>query len=321
MADFSSQVSAAQPLLHTLAASVNRVVQGKEEVVEQVLTALLAGGHLLLEDLPGVGKTTLAYALARSLDCAFSRIQFTSDLLPSDINGVSVFDDASREFVFKPRPIFAQVVLADEINRATPKTQSALLEVMERSQVTVDGHSHPVGPPFMVIATQNPVDFEGTFPLPDSQLDRFLFRLSLGYPETSYELAVLREGRRAYDALAVNPVVSRAELLRWQALVPQVFCEDSVLQFILRLVHATRTENEFRAGVSVRAGLALKQAAQARAFLLGRDFVLPEDVLALASSTLAHRLRLRRASGDPLQEQRSVHAHLQRLMASLPAPS
>ena len=296
-------------------------IKGKDEVIEQALICLLASGHLLIEDLPGVGKTTLAYALARSLDCTFSRIQFTSDLLPTDVIGVSIYDESVKEFIFKPGPVFANIVLADEINRATPKTQSALLEVMDRSKVTVDGAAHAVGDPFMVVATQNPVDYEGTFSLPESQLDRFLMRLTMGYPQRDDELAILRSARLGYDAIAVNPVVTRAEVLTMQALVGKIFVEDSVLDYLLRLITATRTEGEFKAGVSVRGGLALRVAAQARALLHGRDFVLPADIQFLAGPILAHRLSLARPTADAREESQSMLAALRRIILALPVPS
>ncbi|MFI5358232.1 MAG: AAA family ATPase, partial [Opitutales bacterium] len=273
MSDFiqTGKVTGGKQALDRLRASMQGSIKGKDDVIEQVLVCLVAGGHLLIEDLPGVGKTTLAYALARSMDCSFARIQFTSDLLPGDVTGVAIYDETAKEFVFKPGPIFASVVLADEINRATPKTQSALLEVMDRARVTVDGVAHAVGSPFMVFATQNPVDYEGTFPLPESQMDRFLMRLQMGYPQPADELEILRIARTSYDAIALNPVVTREEVLRLQALAPQVFVEDSVLDYILRLVTATRSEAEFKTGVSVRGGLALRTAAQARALVHGRD--------------------------------------------------
>ena len=224
MSDFlkAAQVTETKQALDRLRGSMRTFIKGKDEVIEQVLVCLVAGGHLLIEDLPGVGKTTLAYALARSMDCTFSRIQFTSDLLPGDVTGVAIYDETEKEFVFKPGPVFASVVLADEINRATPKTQSALLEVMDRARVTVDGVAHAVGAPFMVFATQNPVDYEGTFPLPESQMDRFLMRLQMGYPQPADELEILRIARTSYDAIAVNAVVSRAEVLGFQALAAQV---------------------------------------------------------------------------------------------------
>ncbi|HUR58329.1 MAG TPA: AAA family ATPase, partial [Opitutaceae bacterium] len=265
-------------------------------------------------------KTTLAYSLARSMDCAFSRIQFTSDLLPSDVTGVAIYDETVKEFLFKKGPVFANIVLADEINRATPKTQSALLEVMDRARVTVDGEAHAVGTPFMVFATQNPVDYEGTFPLPESQMDRFLMRLRMGYPQPNDELEILRTARGGYDAIVLNPVVSRSEILTLQSLVHQVFVEDSVLDFILKVVAATRTESEFRAGVSVRGGVALRQAAQARALLHHRDFVLPEDIATLVPAVFAHRLSLARQTSDALEERRAVTAALKRILGAIPPP-
>ncbi|MDI1249955.1 MAG: AAA family ATPase, partial [Lacunisphaera sp.] len=216
MSDFApaAEVATTRAALERLKVNMRVTIKGKDDVIEQTLVCLLAGGHLLIEDLPGVGKTTLAYSLARSMDCAFSRIQFTSDLLPTDVTGVSIYDETVKEFVFKPGPVFASVVLADEINRATPKTQSALLEVMDRSKVTVDGEAHAVGAPFMVVATQNPVDYEGTFPLPESQMDRFLMRLQMGYPQPGDEMEILRTPRTGYDAIALNPVVTRSDVLK-----------------------------------------------------------------------------------------------------------
>jgi len=295
-------------------------IKGKDGVIDQVITCLVAGGHLLIEDLPGVGKTTLAYSLARSLDCVFSRIQFTSDLLPSDVTGVAIYDETIKEFVFKKGPVFANVVLADEINRGTPKTQSALLEVMDRARVTIDGEAHAVGSPFMVFATQNPVDYEGTFPLPESQMDRFMMRMRMGYPQAADELEILRSARLSYDAIVLNPVITRSDVLKLQALAQQVFIEDSVLEFILKIVAATRTESEFKAGISVRGGLALKVAAQSRALVGGRDFVVPEDVMELVEPVLAHRLGLARQTSDALEERRTVAAVLRRIVSSLPAP-
>ena len=317
----AAEVAWTRATIERLKANMRLTIKGKDEVIEQALICLLASGHLLIEDLPGVGKTTLAYALARSLDCTFSRIQFTSDLLPTDVIGVSLYDESVKEFIFKPGPVFANIVLADEINRATPKTQSALLEVMDRSKVTVDGAAHAVGDPFMVVATQNPVDYEGTFSLPESQLDRFLMRLTMGYPQRDDELAILRSARLGYDAIAVNPVVTRAEVLTMQALVGKIFVEDSVLDYLLRLITATRTEGEFKAGVSVRGGLALRVAAQARALLHGRDFVLPADIQFLAGPILAHRLSLARPTADAREESQSMLAALRRIILALPVPS
>jgi MoxR-like ATPase len=322
MSDFvqPAQLTDAKNALDRLRANMRLTIRGKDDVINQVLVCLAAGGHLLIEDLPGVGKTTLAYSLARSMDCVFSRIQFTSDLLPSDVTGVAIYDETVKEFVFKKGPVFANVVLADEINRATPKTQSALLEVMDRARVTVDGEPHPVGTPFMVFATQNPVDYEGTFPLPESQMDRFLMRLRMGYPEADDEREILRTARGGYDAIVLNPVLTRSDILGLQSLVHQVFAEDSVLDYILRIVSATRTEAEFRTGVSVRGGVALRSAAQARALVHGRDFVLPEDVTDLVAPIFAHRLALARQTSDALEERRAVTAVLKRIVASVPVP-
>jgi len=322
MSDFVSgpAIADAKAVLSRMRANMRLNIKGKDDVIDQVLICLAAGGHLLIEDLPGVGKTTLAYSLARSMDCVFSRIQFTSDLLPSDVTGVAIYDETVREFVFKRGPVFANVVLADEINRATPKTQSALLEVMDRARVTVDGEPHAVGSPFMVFATQNPVDYEGTFPLPESQMDRFLMRIHMGYPQPADELEILRSVRGSYDSIQLNPVIVRTEVLQLQSLASQVFVEDSVLEYLLKIVGATRTEAEFKSGISVRGGLALKSAAQARALMMGRDFVIPDDVVTQVIPVLAHRLALGRPSSDALEERQAVTAVLKRILAALPLP-
>ena len=322
MSDFVSgpAVTDAKQTLDRLRTSMRQTIKGKDEVIDQVLICLIASGHPLIEDLPGVGKTTLAYSLARSMDCAFARIQFTSDLLPSDVTGVSIYDEQEKGFVFKKGPVFANVVLADEINRATPKTQSALLEVMDRAKVTIDGEPHDVGSPFMVFATQNPVDYEGTFPLPESQMDRFLMRLHMGYPKEADELDILRSTHSAYDAIVLNAVATREQVLHLQEIARQVFIEESVLEYILKIIGATRTEAEFKAGISVRGSLALKHAAQGRALLAGRDFVIPEDVQELVVPVLAHRLSLLRQSSDPMEERRTVTAALRRIVGSLPTP-
>lgn len=308
--------------LQKLKANITKVIRGKDEVVDQVLVCLVAGGHVLIEDLPGLGKTTLAYCLARSLDCAFSRIQFTSDLLPSDVIGVSIYDEQMKEFVFKKGPIFGNVVLADEINRTTPKTQSALLEVMDRGKVSVDGQTYNVGQPFTVFATQNPVDYEGTFPLPESQMDRFLMRLQMGYPDHEYELEILasRISRQSYDMIDIEPVLNRQEVAEIQHFSPQVFVEESILHYILRFVTATRTESEFLNGISTRGTIALKAAAQAHALCQGRGFVVPEDVTFVLKAVFTHRLSLRRQSADPLEERRSVEGILNQLIDSVKLP-
>jgi MoxR-like ATPase len=302
--------------------NIGKIIRGKDSVIDQVLVCLIAGGHLLLEDLPGLGKTTLAYCLARSLDCLFSRIQFTSDLLPSDILGVSIYDEQLKEFVFKKGPLFANIVLADEINRTTPKTQSSLLEVMDRGKVSVEGQTYVVGQPFMVFATQNPVDYEGTFPLPESQMDRFLMRLQMGYPEFSDELVILQSAtsRRSYDLIELESVASRAEILEIQHFTPQVYVEDSVLEYILKIVAATRTEAEFQAGISTRGSLALKLAAQAAAMYEGRAFVIPGDVMQVVKSVCVHRLGLRRAAADSFEERRIVDGLLTQILDRIPQP-
>ncbi|MGE9296425.1 MAG: AAA family ATPase [Puniceicoccales bacterium] len=308
--------------LQGLQKNISQVIRGKDEVIEDVIACLIAGGHVLLEDLPGLGKTTLAYCLARSIDCEFSRVQFTSDLLPSDVLGVSIYDEQMKQFVFKHGPIFANIVLADEINRATPKTQSALLEVMDRGKVSVDGQTFNVGDPFIVFATQNPVDYEGTFPLPESQMDRFIMRLQMGYPDYEHELEILSadQNRRSYDSITIEPVVTAAEILEIQQAVPQVFVEDSLYHYMLKFVAATRTESEFEAGVSTRGALALKLAAQAKALYAGRAFVVPEDVAAAVRPVFTHRLALRRQTADPLEERRAVEGILTKLIDSIPLP-
>ena len=304
-----------------LRGNIECTIRGKSDAVDKVIISLLAGGHILIEDLPGLGKTTLAYCLARSIDCAFSRIQFTSDMLPSDIIGVSIYDEKEREFSFKRGPIFANIVLADEINRSTPKTQSSLLEVMGRGKVSVDGQTYTVPPPFMVIATQNPVDYEGTFPLPESQMDRFLMRMEMGYPDFEYELDILNGGHLHYDHLEADPVVSRREVVELQGYARQVYVENSVCEYIVKVVQATRSERGFRSGVSPRGTLSLKLASQARALARGRAFVLPEDVEAMITPVLSHRLVLRNPLADPMEERRSVEALLAGLVEQIPEPS
>ena len=272
---------------------VNQVLLGKEPQVRLALTCLLARGHLLIEDLPGMGKTTLSQALARVLGLSYQRIQFTSDLLPGDILGTSVFDKDSGQFVFHPGPIFAELVLADEINRATPKSQSALLEAMEEGQVTIEGATRPLPEPFFVIATQNPVSSGGTFALPESQLDRFLMRLSLGYPARAAERALLLGEARRDLLPRLEPILDHAELAAIQALIPQVRTSDALVDYVLRLVEATRSEVQFAWGLSPRASLALLAAARAWAFLANRDYVIPEDVQAVLPAVVGHRLRER----------------------------
>nr|WP_221505152.1 MoxR family ATPase [Streptomyces eurocidicus] len=270
--------------------AVESVIEGKPEVVRLSLTVLLAEGHLLIEDVPGVGKTMLAKALARSIDCSVRRIQFTPDLLPSDITGVSVFDQQRRDFEFKPGAIFAQIVIGDEINRASPKTQSALLESMEERQVTVDGHTYELPGPFMVVATQNPVEMEGTYPLPEAQRDRFMARVSMGYPSPEAEMRML-DTHSVVDPLDdLQPVAHAHDILKLVDAVRTVHVADSVRRYAVDLVAATRQHPELRLGASPRATLHLVRAAKAAAALAGREYALPDDVQALAVAVLAHRL-------------------------------
>nr|WP_240979486.1 AAA family ATPase [Streptomyces sp. HNM0574] len=270
--------------------SVETVIEGKPEVVQLSLTVLLAEGHLLIEDVPGVGKTMLAKALARSIDCSVRRIQFTPDLLPSDITGVSVYDQQRREFEFKPGAVFAQIVIGDEINRASPKTQSALLESMEERQVTIDGHTYELPEPFMVVATQNPVEMEGTYPLPEAQRDRFMARVSIGYPSPEAELEMLDVHGGASPLDGLNPVTHAHEIGRLVEAVRGVHVAEGVRRYAVDLVAATRAHAELRLGASPRATLHLLRAARAAAALAGRDFALPDDAQALAVPVLAHRL-------------------------------
>lgn len=276
--------------------AVDQVLLGKQHAVKLAVACILARGHLLIEDLPGMGKTTLSQALARVMGLSYQRIQFTSDLLPGDILGTSVFDRNSAEFVFHPGPIFAELILADEINRATPKSQSALLEAMEEGQVTVDGATRPLPDPFFVIATQNPVSQSGTFALPESQLDRFLMRLSLGYPSMSAEKALLLRGGRRARLDNIEPAMTRDQLHTLQQAVPDITASDSIIDYILRLVNRTRESQVCAWGLSPRASLGLLAAARAWAMLEHRGYVIPEDVQAVLPAVVSHRLR---ASEDP----------------------
>lgn len=270
--------------------ALNQVILGKPETVKKAVACMLAGGHLLIEDLPGMGKTTLAHALARVFALDFQRIQFTSDMLPADIVGVSIFDPERRSFQFRPGPVFTQLLLADEINRAAPKTQSALLEAMEEMQVTVDGESHPLPSPFFVIATQNPVEQGGTFPLPESQLDRFLMCLSLGYPSEEAELSLLASGGTRESAITLTAALPHEQLMTLMQQVRGIKASQSLLQYLQRLLHHSRHSEQFAYGLSPRAGLGLLQAAKAWALLSKRDYVVPEDVQAVLGAVVNHRL-------------------------------
>jgi MoxR-like ATPase len=304
----------AQRTLKILLSQLNTVIVGKPSQIQDCVACLLAGGHLLIDDVPGVGKTTLAHALARSFGLQFSRVQFTSDLMPSDLSGVSVYERGKEAFVFHPGPIFAQVLLADEINRASPKTQSALLEAMEEKQVSVEGETRPLPEPFFVIATQNPLDQIGTYPLPESQLDRFLMRISLGYPDRAAERELLsgRDRRGMVDAL--QTVMQPGELAQLQALVQAVHAAGPLLDYVQDLIAATRSGQWFVQGLSPRAGIAVVRAAQAQALLSGRDYVAPDDVQAVLPQTIAHRLVPVESAARGAEEQ------VRAMLAAVPLP-
>lgn len=295
-------------------ANVAEVIVGKEKAVELVMVALLCEGHVLIEDVPGVGKTMLARAVAASLGLTFKRLQCTPDLLPNDISGVSVYNQASGQFEFRPGPVFVNVLLADEINRATPRTQSALLEAMGERQVSADGVTYTLEPPFLVLATENPVEYEGTFPLPEAQLDRFFLRLGVGYPQGSEEVQMLRRLQRRHPITAVGQVVDGKELPRLAELVWEVHVDDTVADYVVRLVQATRSHSDLTLGASPRGSLALFKGAQALAAIRGRDFVKPDDVKELAESTLAHRLILKAESA---LRGRSVGGVLRQILESI----
>jgi len=272
--------------------AMGQVIEGKPEVLDLVITALLAEGHLLIEDVPGVGKTMLAKSLAKAIDCSARRVQFTPDLLPSDITGVSVYNQVTRDFEFKPGGVFANLVIGDEINRASPKTQSALLEAMEERRVSVDGTTHSLPRPFMVIATQNPIEMEGTYPLPEAQRDRFLMRISMGYPSAEAEVAMLEHHGEVDPIDPLQPVTDAAAVMRCVAIVRRVFVHPAVKDYLVAILHRTRTLNDVRLGASPRAGLQLMRAAKARAAMAGRGYVIPDDITDLAGPALAHRVLL-----------------------------
>lgn len=285
-------------------ANVEKVIVGKRQQLILSLVSWFCEGHILLEDVPGVAKTMLARALSRSVNCSFKRVQCTPDLLPTDVTGASIFNQKTVEFEFRPGPIFAQIVLADEINRTTPRTQAALLEAMAESRVTVDGVTHPLAPPFLVIATQNPVDHEGTFPLPEAQLDRFLMKFSLGYPSFDEELKMLEMLQREHPVNTIEPVITAEELIACQRLVRDVHVDPKVRQYLMQIVHMTRENEELALGGSPRASMALFRTSQAMAAIRGRNYVLPDDVKRIAPPVLTHRLilkpesRLRKVTAD-----------------------
>jgi len=312
-----AELNGARQIAEKIIDNVDRVIVGKRKTVELAVIGLISKGHLLIEDAPGVGKTMLARSLAKSVDCSFKRIQFTPDMLPGDITGVSVFNQKTSDFEFRAGPIMANIVLADEINRATPKVQSALLECMEESQITVDGVTHDMPSPFHVLATQNPIEYEGTFPLPETQLDRFMLRVSLGYPSISDEITIMEKQHFAHPIESLRPVADRAEVLTLETAVRKVFVDELVRQYIASLVAATRQHAGVRLGASPRGSLALFRTIQARALLQGRDYVLPDDVKYMAEPVLAHRLILR---SKEQAEDRSGRSFVAQLLETIPVP-
>jgi MoxR-like ATPase len=307
-----------KPVTQSIISNLEKVIVGKPQSLELTVIGLLCQGHLLIEDVPGVGKTFLARSLARSLGCTFKRIQFTPDMLPSDVTGVSIFNQITREFEFRPGPVMAQIVLADEINRATPKTQSSLLEAMEERQITVDGITHSLPNPFMVLGTQNPIEYEGTFPLPEAQLDRFLMRIRLGYPSLPDEIRVLELQQLRHPIEDLQPVVGLNELQQVQETVKTVFVSPAVKRYIVELVRQTREHADVYLGASPRGSLGLFRVGQARAAMSGRDYVLPDDIKALATSVLSHRVvvspaaRLRNLTSEKI---------IQEILTNLPVPT
>jgi MoxR-like ATPase len=307
----------AQSVAQRLIENVSKVIIGKKYEIQQIVLGLLAQGHILLEDVPGVGKTVMAKALAKSIGADFRRIQFTPDMLPSDLTGISIFNQQSSEFEFRPGPIFAQIVLTDEINRATPKTQSALLEAMEERQVTVDGKTYTLQAPFLVLATQNPIEYEGTFPLPEAQLDRFIMRVHLGYPKPAEEIAMLEAQQTIHPLEQLTQVVSLEELLQAQQAVRAIYSNYDIKQYIIALVSRTRNHEDIYLGASPRGALSLLRTSQALAALYGRDYIIPDDVKTMAEITLAHRIILGPTARIKEISSRSL---IQQIVAITPIP-
>jgi MoxR-like ATPase len=306
-----------QAIAQKITDNVEKVIVGKHEAVELTAIALLCEGHVLIEDVPGTGKTMLAKSVSKSLGCKFRRIQFTPDMLPSDVTGVSVFNQKTREFEFRPGPVMAQIVLTDEINRATPKTQSALLEAMEERQITVDGVTYPMDRPFLVLATQNPIEYEGTFPLPEAQLDRFMMRISLGYPSSDDEITMLDSQQHAHPVTRIDQVVSSEELIQAQQRIKDVYINDLVKEYIVKLVNASRKHPDVYLGSSPRGSIALYKTGQAHAAIQERDYVIPDDIKALAMVTLAHRLIISPSARIKNVDPRAV---VQEILDSTPVP-
>jgi MoxR-like ATPase len=313
----NNNLEASRQVARRILDNVERVIVGKRSTVELAVIGLMSNGHLLIEDAPGVGKTMLARSLAKSVECSFKRIQFTPDMLPGDITGVSIFNQKTSDFEFRAGPILANIVLADEINRATPKVQSALLECMEEGQISIDGITHKMPVPFHVLATQNPIEYEGTFPLPETQLDRFMLRISLGYPSIADEIAIMERQHYTHPIESLEPVASVAELLTLETEVRKIFVDELVRQYIVSIVAATRKHPGVRLGASPRGSLALFRTIQARALLEGRDYVLPDDVKYLAEPVLAHRLILH--SREESQDRKGQNL-IAELLDSVPVP-
>jgi MoxR-like ATPase len=300
--------------------ALRKVIRGKDDIIRLAVVSLIARGHLLIEGVPGVGKTTLGQALARALDCTFQRVQFTSDMLPSDVIGISIYSAVEQQFEFKRGPVFTNVLLADEINRTTPKTQSALLEAMNESQVTVDAHSYPLPQPFLVIATQNPVEHHGTYPLPESQLDRFLMRVRMGYPDSNAEREILRSEAGTSQLEAMQPVLSGADVLEMQNAATQVRVDESLVSYALSIVRKTRESEQFSLGVSPRGSQMLYRAAQAMAFLDGRSFCTPEDIKPLVVPVFAHRVVVNGLYSSTLKKSEQAEQVIQEIVHSTPVP-
>jgi MoxR-like ATPase len=301
--------------------ALRKVIRGKDDIIRLAVVSLIARGHLLIEGVPGVGKTTLGQALARALDCTFQRVQFTSDMLPSDVIGISIYSAVEQQFEFKRGPVFTNVLLADEINRTTPKTQSALLEAMNESQVTVDAHSYPLPQPFLVIATQNPVEHHGTYPLPESQLDRFLMRVRMGYPDSNAEREILRSEAGTTQLEAMRPVLTGADVLEMQHAVTQVRVDESLVSYALSIVGKTRESEQFSLGVSPRGSQMLYRAAQAMAFLDGRSFCTPEDIKPLVVPVFAHRVVVNGLYSSTLKKSEQAEQVIKEIVDGTPVPT
>jgi MoxR-like ATPase len=313
----SAEIDRVQEVTSRIREGVQQIIVGKDDVIDLAIIALVCRGHVLVEDVPGIGKTTLAKALAQSLGCAFGRIQFTPDLMPVDVLGVNFYNQKSGDFEFRAGPIFSQILLADEINRATPRTQSALLEAMQEQQATVDGVTMPLPAPFLVIATQNPIELEGTFPLPEAQLDRFMVRIKLGYPSAEEESEILLRFKRDSRLSSLEPVTNAEELIRIQEMVSSVRVDESVRLYVVHIAHATREQRSLMLGASPRAALALYKTAQAKAAIDGRDFVTPDDVKALAAPVLAHRMIL---TSNSRVRGHTAEQTLEEILSSVPVP-